>query len=179
MVHDAFELEHFVAYTCEWYGPVIIRDTSLALFEDRSNVGFLPILMDLSWIEGLLDRRRIGAMSAAKSFNSLVGTISGPMAFLAFNFWSSVLTPLTETLMPAIGGYGLAPTLGMLSRTSSLETLQYWLFKICALPLLDVSSLPFLPLRGGTPTWPRFLALFDFHSFSDGLPLSSSKRELI
>ena len=58
MVHDAFEhnvLEHFAAHTCEWYGSVISYNTSLAFFEDRSNVGFLPILRDLSWIEGLLE----------------------------------------------------------------------------------------------------------------------------
>ena len=58
MVHDAFEhnvLEHFAAHTCEWYGSVISCNTSLAFIEDRSEFGILPILRDLSWIEGLLE----------------------------------------------------------------------------------------------------------------------------
>ena len=122
------------AYTREWYGPVISCNISLAFLEDRSNFGFLPILRDRSWIEGLRnDHSEDRSYVTTKVFQKSRWHQVWAYGLLAFNFGISVLTPLTETLMPAIDIYGLALIPGMLSRSSSMKALEYWLFKICSL----------------------------------------------
>ena len=101
--------------------------------------------------------------------------VTGPMAFLAFNLWSSVLKPFTETLVPAMQGKGLASKIGTSSRSSSIHSntghsefvpcLYWWFLKF------TISA-----LRGATPTWSRFLTFIDFHCLFDSFLFSSSKK---
>ena len=112
--------------------------------------------------------RKIGAISSARCRNSLVWTMSGSMALMTLSPLSSLMTPLTDTLISAMLGYGLWLRSGMLPRSSSMKTQEYWSFRICALTLLMVSNLPFRAFKGSTLIWSCSLAFMDCQSRFDG-----------
>ena len=72
----------------------------------------------------------IGAISAGNVLRNQGGIWSGPRALLGFNEDNCFKAPWSEIIKGPKPGVGSEPISGMLSRSSSVNTLENWLFKI-------------------------------------------------
>ena len=84
----------------------------------------------------------IGAMSEAKVLRNQGGIGSGPQALLGFNEDSCFKTPCSEIIKDPKPGVGSEPISGMFARSSFVNTLENWLFKISDLRPPSLITLP-------------------------------------
>ena len=108
---------------------------------------------------------RKGEISAWVSFGILDGSSSGPLAFDGLSCFSCFSIPVLVISSGLILFVLLCPRSGMLFRSSVVNTLLYWLFRISAFHLLSITCSLFSFWSGDIPIESFFLDLMYFQNF--------------
>ena len=135
----------FARNTGERNWPVVHREVSVPLLEDRGNKRQGPVVRNLSVSRDFWEIVvKIGASSAASSRRILHGMLSGPEAFLTLSPASNFSTPLVLILRGEMRGVLGPDSLGILSTgdCGGVKTDLNCLFKISALSVASECNWP-------------------------------------